>query len=378
MDMEKNDDVQVIDFEPPSGRVRSGQARMQKLTPEQRTELARKAATKRWQDKDGKRFVIEKTDHIGEFEVAGRKIPCAVLPDGTRLISERALVKSFGGKRGGAHWRRKKSAEDESGVNLPVILSANNLRPFIDTELMVALNERRLYVGSGMRSPAHGLKAELYPKICEVYLKARDANALQHKQKPFAVAADILTRGLAITGIVALVDEATGYQKVRDSQALQEILNLYIGKELAKWAKRFPDEFYKEIFRLRGWHYDPSSTRRPMQMAQITIDLVFDRIGPGLTKELRERRQEIFETTGKRGKLHQVMTAEIGHPALQHHLSGLIFMGKAFRDGDYEGFYAQVEMAAPRYNRTPFLPFPEIVSASSVQQQLSSKKSSVL
>jgi P63C domain-containing protein len=341
----------------PSGRVRSGQARMQKLSPEERRELGRKAAAMRWRDVGGNKLPVEKTDHIGEFTIANRSIPCAVLPDGTRLISERALVKSFGGKRGGAHWRRKSA--DGSGANLPIILSANNLRPFIDNELLEALNDRRLYTGPGMRSPAHGLRAELYPKICEVYLKARDASALQHKQKPFAIAAEILMRGLAHTGITALVDEATGYQYVRDQRALQEILNAYIGKELAKWAKRFPDEFYREIFRLRSWHYDPKSSRRPMLMAQITVDLVFDRIGPGLTKELRERRQEIFEASGKKGKLHQVLSTDVGHPALQHHLSGLTFMGKAFKDGDWNNFYKAVDVAAPRYNRTLTLPFPE-------------------
>jgi hypothetical protein len=360
----------VLEGQVLSGRVRSGQARMQKLTRDERVELARKAAASRWKDKDGNKFLVEKTDHIGEFEIANQKIPCAVLPDGTRLISERALVKSFGGKRGGSHWKRKKA--DGEGANLPVILSANNLRPFIDDDLLQALNERRLYAGKGMRTPAHGLRAELYPRICEVYLKARDAGSLQHKQRPFAVAADILIRGLANTGIVALVDEATGYQYVRDQKALQEILNAYIGKELARWAKRFPDEFYQQIFRLRGWTFDPNSSRRPMYMAQITIDLVYDRIGPGPTKELRERRQEIFEATGKKGKLQQLLTSDVGHPALQSHLSGLIFLGKAFKEGDWNGFYGAVETAAPRYNRTPFLPFPDATPPASREQQESS------
>jgi hypothetical protein len=96
-----------------------------------------------------------------------------------------------------------------------------------------------------------------------------------------------------------------------------------------------------------------------MAMANMTVDLVFDRIGPGLTKDLRVRREEILETTGKSGKLHQVLTPDVGHPALQHHLSGLTFLGKAFADGDWDGFYRAVDRVAPRYNRTLSLPFPE-------------------
>jgi hypothetical protein len=96
-----------------------------------------------------------------------------------------------------------------------------------------------------------------------------------------------------------------------------------------------------------------------MATANVTLDLVFDRIGPGLAKELKLRRDEVFEATGKKGKLHQVMTTDIGHPALQFHLAGLTFSAKMFNDGDWGGFHEAVERAYPRYNRTLHLPFPD-------------------
>lgn len=301
---------------------------------------------------------ILRATHDGDLRLGDVTLECAVLEDGTRVVSERGLVKSFGGKRGGAHWRRKRA--DPDGANLPPIVSANNLRSIIDNELLAALNERILYRVKGGR-PAYGRRAELYPKICEVLLRARDANILKGKgQKEMAIAADILIRGLAHTGIIALVDEATGYQDVRDRKALQAILDQYIGKELAKWAQRFPDEFYEQMFRLRGWKYNPDNSKRPMAMAKITIDLVYDRIGPGLTKDLREREMERRRIEGK-GKrhLHRWLTPDIGHPALSHHLSGLTFLGKAFPDGDWEGFLRAVDRVAPKYNRTMLLPFPD-------------------
>ena len=58
---------------------------------------------------------------------------------------------------------------------------------------------------------------------------------------------------LAKTGIVALVDEATGYQEVRPEDALAAYLEKVIRKELAAWVKRFPDEFYENIYKLKGW-----------------------------------------------------------------------------------------------------------------------------
>ena len=86
---------------------------------------------------------------------------------------------------------------------------------------MAGLKERYLYriKGAGAK-PAYGLKADLFPKICDVYLRARDADALAPSQKEIAVAADILMRGLAEVGITALVDEATGYQEDKEKGAL--------------------------------------------------------------------------------------------------------------------------------------------------------------
>ena len=196
-------------------------------------------------------------------------------------------------------------------------------------------------------------------ETCKVFIEAKNAGVLTKSQKRIAERCWILLQAIANVGITSLVDEATGFQYVRDRHALQAILDEYIGKELAKWVKRFPDEFYRQIFRLKGWTYNAASSKRPPQMARITCDLVFDRIGPGMTKELKERRQEIFDATGKTGKLHQVMTPDVGHPALQHHISGIEFLAKAFPDGAYEAFHQAMDRVAPRNNRTLPLPFPE-------------------
>jgi hypothetical protein len=75
---------------------------------------------------------------------------------------------------------------------------------------------------------------------------------LTKSQKIVGKKADILVRALASVGILALVDEATGYQYDRARHALEEILDKFISKELRKWAKTFPDEFYEQMFKLRG------------------------------------------------------------------------------------------------------------------------------
>jgi hypothetical protein len=81
-----------------------------------------------------------------------------------------------------------------------------------------------------------------------------------------------LVRAFAKVGIVALVDEATGYQYDREKDALQKILEQYISPELLPWEKRFPDEFYREIFKLKGWDFTVNGiNKRPSIIGKWTM-----------------------------------------------------------------------------------------------------------
>ena len=80
--------------------------------------------------------------------------------------------------------------------------------------------------------------------VCNIWLKAREKGALQKQQLAKAQQAEIIMRALADTAVVALIDEATGYQAARPRDALQQYLEMIVRKELAVWAKKFPDEFY--------------------------------------------------------------------------------------------------------------------------------------
>jgi hypothetical protein len=91
---------------------------------------------------------------------------------------------------------------------------------------------------------------------CDAVLEAWKRGALGEQQRHIADQAEIFVRAFARVGIIALVDEVTGYQENRDRQALHQIMEAYIAKVLLPWTKRFPDEFYRELFRLRGWTFD--------------------------------------------------------------------------------------------------------------------------
>ncbi len=245
------------------------------------------------------------------------EIPCYVLEDGTRVLSRIGMLRAIG-RQGKAKGGRQYDRE----FQIPVFLTANNLKPFISQDLLE--NSAPLVFSRGGNRMI-GYKAEFLPKVCEVFLDAREAGKLRPNQQHIAEACKILYRGFATVGIIALVDEATGYQEIRDRNALNKILDAFLLPARARWAKRFPDEFYQEIFRLRGWPWQGMKVNRPQIVGHYTNDIVWDRLAPGVLAEL-ERINPKTESGKRRSKHHQYLTPDIGHPALQKHLNGVIVL----------------------------------------------------
>jgi hypothetical protein len=193
---------------------------------------------------------------------------------------------------------------------------------------------------------AEGFKAKLLPLLCETYLRARDAGALTASQIPVVTRADILMRGLAHVGVIALVDEATGYQEVRDRMALQAILDKYLRTEFAAWAKRFPDEFYQQIFRLRNWEWSGMRVNRPQCVANYTKDLVYKRLAPGILQELETKNPVLENRVRRKCAHHQWLTEDIGHPALAQHLYAVIGLMRIAQNWDQ--LKRMIDVAYPR------------------------------
>lgn len=285
--------------------------------------------------------------HIGELKIGNLSIPCAVLEDGTRMLTQWGFYRAIG--RSG----RPAGGWGSDVEKVAPFLALENLKPYVSSELADS-KPIQFRVPSGGK--AWGYKAELLPKVCEVYLQARDEQALLKTQLKFAKACDVLMRGLAHVGIVALVDEATGYQEVRDRQALQAILDKFLRKEFAAWAKRFPDEFYQEMFRLRGWQWRGMKVNRPSVVGHYTNDLVYERLAPNILEELQKRNPR-DEHGHRKTKHHQWLTEDIGNPALAQHLYATIGFMRAATT--WHQFYRMMQRAFPKLNTTMLLPLPD-------------------
>lgn len=287
-----------------------------------------------------------KATHIGELTIGELILPCAVLEDGTRVLSERGVMRALGRGRGGAISRRRRSTVVAGTPPLPLVISGKSLEPFIPDSLRLVASQPIVYRGRD-GGKANGMEAILLPAICEVWLKARDAGVLSPTQKTIAAMADVLMRGLAHVGIIALIDEATGYQEIRSRRALEEILERYISKELLAWTKMFPDNFYREMFRLRGWQYTPFSVARPSYVGTLTNDTVYARLAPGVLDELR--RVTPKDSRGHRkNRFHQWLTEDVGHPRLREHLEAVTALMRA--STEWPGFHRLLQRAYPKIN----------------------------
>jgi hypothetical protein len=126
------------------------------------------------------------------------------------------------------------------------------------------------------------------------------------------------------------------------------MLGKYIRAGLAEWAKTFPDEFYQEIARLKGWG-SLLSGKRPGVVGYITNDIVYARLAPGIIRELQKRNPR--PPGGERAhRHHQHLTDEVGYPELRRHLDNAMFLMRA--SATYGAFERALDRAAPRHDET--------------------------
>lgn len=313
-----------------------GEARARNLTSAERSEIARKAATARWAAH------LPDATHEGELNIGSLALPVAVTSDGTRLMISKAFLTALGRPWKGSY----------AHTELPNFIAAKNLLPFVTDELRSILSPVDFLNKRGQR--ATGYRAELLPMVCDVYLDARLAGVLTESQERVANQSEMLVRGFARVGIVALVDEATGYQRDRASDALSKILERFIAKELQPWVKTFPDEFYEQLFRLRGLDFPNDTVKRPQYFGHLTNDIVYKRLAPKVLEELK--RTEPKSASGRRkGTIQQRLTPDLGHPKLREHLASVCTIMDLSED--YEDFSKKLDKRHPRYGETIELDF---------------------
>lgn len=319
--------------------------------------------------KENSSAAAEKREHLQviagtpdqPLTIGGIEIECYVLKGEERVLSQTGMLKGVRFPYGGSPERRgkhnviepkdqlslsphKQTELGQDEVEALYFVAQEWLSPFVSGELAARLNSPISFTLSKGGPPALGYPATLLVDVCEAIVKADQAGATTTRQAPIVERAIGLMMGFAKTGIIALVDEATGYQQMRHDRALRIFLNKYLRDRFSSWSKSFPNEFYNQVFRLNGWD-GPGGVSRPPVVCEYTIDIVYSRISQDALDELQVR-DPIQPSGHRKHKRHQFSTENLGIPELEDHLAVVIALMQA--SPDWASFLRLLDRAKPK------------------------------
>lgn len=268
---------------------------------------------------------------LGEFE-----IPCYVLDDGTRVFSGRGIQKAIG------------ASVNTSGAWLSKFVKSeaisSNLMPGILEKLNAPIVFNRNTSG-GSQSDTYGYEATLLIDLCDAIIKAYETRLLNNET--YYNNANSIIRAVAKVGIIALVDEATGYnkEKTRAKDELQKFLDKFLSEEAARWIKVFDDLFFEDLYKMHNWTWTQTS-KRPGVVGKWINDIVYERIAPLVLAEL-DKKNPKNENGNRSKKHHQYLSREVGLPKLKQHLEGVHALAMASKY-DWTTFMHHMDNVYPK------------------------------
>lgn len=278
------------------------------------------------------------------LKIGERAIPCYVLEDGTAVLSGRGMQEAL--SLGQGHGTRFKS-----------FLSKSEIKPFIDSELATDINRPIKFIRPGRGGAlANGYKATVLTRICKAVSQARRAGKFNNNpiMQVIADECEMIRDAFSDLGIVATIYEITGYEKQKAYNAYQTFLEKFLLKEAAAYVQRFPIEFFELMCELKGWPYEKGKTRYLPALGHIINDVVYSRLAPRVLDELKALNPKI---DGRRKhKQHSFLTLDVGIPALNEHLIGVMALARA--NSSWNKFYAQLSVVYPIYNNPQLFLFP--------------------
>ena len=245
---------------------------------------------------------------FGTLQIGEAELPCYVLEDGRRVISRTGATSVLAGKKGGGQ--------------LEKYVGAGALKEYIPSDLADKMIE--FSIEEVKNKTVRGIEAETFIEICQGYVKALGDEALvTESQTEMAWKASAFLAACATVGLIALIDEATGYQYDRTQDALRVKLKAFLEEQMRPWEKTFPDELWLEFGRLTNWH--GSVLQRPKYWGKLVMELVYDYLDKDVADWLRKH------APAPRGNqnYHRWLTSQYGLKKLMEHLWMLIGMARA-------------------------------------------------
>jgi transcriptional regulator with XRE-family HTH domain len=244
----------------------------------------------------------------GKLLLGANEIDCYVLDTGERVISLSATVRALTGTNHG---------------QLKGYLGVDALQGYLDLATIDSSIIEFNIPQTGIALVGKGIKAEIFLDICRAYVGAMaDGNLKTTRQREIAIQSSVLISSCAKVGLIALIDEATGYQYERSQDALQLKLRLFISEELRAWERTFPDELWEEFGRLTSW--TKPLHIRPKWWGKLVMELIYDALDPDVANYLRTN----APPPKYKQNYHQWMTENYGLKQLITHIHQIIGVAK--------------------------------------------------
>ena len=280
----------------------------------------------------------------GVLPVGDQELPCFVLDDGRRVITRTGALNFLTGGKGGG--------------NLDSYLRIQALKPFLPPDLDEQFFD--ITMSQVVNKGVQAMSASAFIDICRAYARARDTGKINSEsQIAIAIRASMLLAAFAKTGIEAAIDEATGYQFERASDALQTKLRLFLEEEMRPWEKTFPDELWIQFGRLTRWR--GALHERPKYWGKLVMELVYGYLDVDVAEWLKTHAPE-----PRHGRnYHQWLSGQYGLRRLIEHIWMLIGLASACRDmGELRQRMAE-KFGREGVQFTMYLPSPSVENRAS-------------
>lgn len=320
-----------------SKQSRGGVARAQRLTSEQRREIALRANRARWEKvADPSRLPEAESD--GKLLIGDVEVDVYRLNDGRRVISKRAMATVLGLK-------------SEGGNAFMRTLSRSGIQSSFPQELLERL-DNPISFKPLTGDLADGYLAEDLIEVCNAMITSFHNGHLHPSQTFLARQAEIIVRASAKLGIAKLVDEAVGYVSDRKDE-YRRLFQEFIRQEARQWEKEFPPKFFDMLYRLYGLkRQNPDSSRHPQFFGHFMRRYIYHPLANSngaILEYLEERNPVVYVKSGRKHKFFQWLGDEVGIFAFRQHLWQTIGIAEAARNRvQFEvGFYRAFPEAVP-------------------------------
>ena len=293
-----------------TGKAKGGVARAARLSPERRSEIARRAA----QARHGL-----KATHKGNFrDDFGIDVECYVLNDEakTAVISQRGMGVALG--------------LGEGGSRLPAFLKGKFIADYLGHELRQNIEKPLVFQaptsGNNIQPqvPINGYDVANLIDICKAILAAQVAGRLRSDQAKLSAQAQLIVGASAKAGIKGLVYALAGYRP--ETEEVIAAFKLYVQEEARKYEQEFPNELYAEWQRL--YQIQAPLRGKSWHLMHLTVRHIYYPLAKSNGKILELMRALKASDGDRKKKLFQFLN-DVGARALRMHIGRVLEMAES-------------------------------------------------